>query len=292
MPRPNNQRDERMPSPRIRRFPLAVNLSSVFRDLPMIERPAAARRAGFTEVETWWPFHTAHPAGAEVDELIAALDAADVRLVALNLYAGDMAAGVRGVLNLPDAGPDVEDSVAVARQIAQRTGCRRFNALYGQLDAALPEAEQHRLARERLAYAAAELADDGGTVLVEPLAAGANGAYPLLTADDVLSAIDETDVRTGRLALLLDTYHLTTNGVDVDAVLEQHADRIGHVQIADVPGRGEPGSGSFDFGRFFRLLDASPYDGYVALEYFPVENTPFAWAASLDVELTQPEHRA
>jgi len=255
----------------IDRARLAVNLSILFTELPLLDRPAAARSAGFDAVEFWWPFATAHPTASEVDAFITALDAARVSLIGLNFFAGDMPNGQRGVVAWPRRTAEFRNSVTVAADIARRTGCRAFNALYGQrLDGVEPSA-QDDVAVTNLAFAADTMAPLGGTVLIEALAEGENGAYPLRTAADVGEVIDRVAAERSahNLRLLFDTYHLTRNGEDLPAVLDRYGDRVGHVQIADAPGRAQPGTGDIDFGAVFTALGAHHYRGPVACEYKP-----------------------
>lgn len=253
----------------------AVNLSILFTEVPLLERPAAARAAGFDAVEAWWPFPRAVPPAADVDAFVDALDAAGVALIGLNFYAGDMPGGERGVVSWPDRVDDFRAGVAVLTDIALRTGCRSFNALYGQRLPGIDPVTQDDTAAANLAFAADAVDAFGGIVLVEPLTEGENGAYPLRTSGDVLDVIDRVRAGHGRgaaenLRLLLDTYHLTRNGDDPLAVLAAHADRVGHVQIADAPGRGQPGTGGIDFPAVFAALRDAGYDGHVACEYKPV----------------------
>ncbi|MQA97113.1 MAG: TIM barrel protein [Streptosporangiales bacterium] len=249
----------------------AVNLSILFTELPLLERPAAARAAGFDAAEFWWPFAEAVPGDAEVDGFVSALADAGLALVGLNFYAGDMPGGQRGILSLPGRSAEFRDSVAVLAGIAERTGCRGFNALYGQRVGGVAAEEQDAIATENLVHAAAAVRPLGGTVLIESLTEGENGPYPLLTAADSAAVCDrvrEADPRASP-AVLFDAYHLANNGEDLHAVIETYADRIGHVQIADRPGRHQPGTGETDFPALFAKLAEHGYDGYVACEYKP-----------------------
>lgn len=252
------------------RIALDINLSMLFTELPLHERPGAAREHGFDAVEFWWPFADPTPTHDEVERFVASLDDAQVRLVALNLYAGDMSAGQRGIVSWPTHTSDFRASVDPLLEIARRTGCRRFNALYGQrLPGTAPE-EQDRVAQENLAFAAEAVAPLDGVILIEPLAHPDNGAYPLRSAADALHVIEcANDAGHLNLALLADTYHLTANGEDPNVVVERHAERIGHVQIADCPGRHQPGTGDIDFAGFFATLEQLGYAGHVGLEYRP-----------------------
>ena len=248
----------------------SVNCSILFPELPLLERPAAAAAAGFDAVEYWWPFAAAVPADAEVDRFVAAIACAGVELAGLNFPAGDMPGGDRGLVSWPGREAEFRDGVAVAVGIGERLGTRVFNALYGNRieDAA----GQDELAAENLASAADAAARIGGTVVVEPLSGAPR--YPLRTAADVVAVLD----RVGRpnLALLADLYHLACNGEDLDAVIARHAGRIGHVQIADAPGRHEPGTGALPLDHHLTALAAGGYRGHVGLEYAPTD-AGFDW---------------
>jgi hydroxypyruvate isomerase len=254
---------------RIGRYELAANVSLLFAEHAYGERFAAARAAGFTAVESWWPFPSAAPGSAEVDGLLRAVDEAGVRLVGLNFFAGDMPAGERGVLSDPDRVAEFEASLAVIERVHDRTGCPAFNALYGQRrDGVTPE-DQDACALRNLRTARDAL-PDSATILLEALADGQNGAYPLATCDGVAAVLD----RTGPgVALLFDTFHLASNDENLVACIEKHGSRIGHVQLADAPGRNEPGTGAVDFPAVFTALEANGYTGVLAAEYRPRADT-------------------
>lgn len=254
-----------------------VNCSILLTDLPLLQRPGAAAAAGFGAVEFWWPFAAAVPADGEVDAFVAAIGDAGVRLTGLNFTAGDMPAGERGLVSWPGRSAEFRDNVDVVAGIGERLGCRGFNALYGNRVDGVDPAAQDELAVENLALAAAAVQRIGGTVLLEPVSGAER--YPLLTAADAVAVLDRVAQSSGagNLALLADLYHLAVNGDDVDADIRSYADRIGHVQIADAPGRGEPGSGTLPLDRWLADLDGLGYPGWVGLEYKAVGSNPFAW---------------
>ncbi|MEU8342235.1 hydroxypyruvate isomerase [Actinomadura meyerae] len=265
-----------------RRF--AVNCSILFTEHPPLERPAAARAAGFGEVEFWWPWNgEPEPSAADTDAFCRAIEDAGVRLIALNLYAGDMAAGERGVLSDPSRVEEFRRSLDALLRVAERTGARSFNALYGQRLGGADPAEQDRVATENLVHAAGRVGEIGGTLLIEPLARGLNGAYPLETAADAAGVVARVrDAGAPNVRILYDTFHLATNGDDLEKAARAHAAGIGHVQIADAPGRGRPGTGRIDFGRVFAVLDDIGYGGRISLEYVPrgPSAEEFAWTTS------------
>jgi hydroxypyruvate isomerase len=242
-----------------------VNLSILFTELPLPARPAAAKAAGFDAVEFWWPFATATPPDAEVDRFVTAVQDAGVQLVGLNFFAGDMPGGDRGVLSLPARSAEFLANVPVAVGIAARLGCRALNALYGNRVDGVAPSEQDALATENLRFAADAARAIDAVVLVEPISGAPR--YPLRTAADALAVIDR--VGADNVRLLADLYHLTVNGDDLDAVIAAHTGRIGHVQIADAPGRHEPGTGSLDLHAHLGKLAANGYTGHIGLEYTP-----------------------
>jgi hydroxypyruvate isomerase len=253
----------------------SANISLLFSELPFLDRPAAAKEAGFDHIECWWPFDTEQPSDEQIDAFISSIADADVALTALNLYAGDMAAGERGVLSWPERTAELVRSMNVIATCAQATGVRAFNALYGQRRDGLSAVEQDAVAYDNLAMAAEVVAATGGVLLIEPLTQGENGRYPLLTLDDATRIVQAVRDRHGatNLALLFDTYHLAGNGVGLLTGLRSHGHRIGHVQVADHPGRGEPGTGAIDFPAVFETLERIGYDGFVGCEYRPVGDT-------------------
>ncbi len=253
-----------------------VNCSILFTELPLLERPAAAKAAGFDAVEFWWPFDRAVPADADVHRFVAAVRDAGVALSGLNFYAGDMPGGDRGLVSWPARAAEFRDNVAVTVSIAEQLGCKAFNALYGnRVDGVAPE-EQDDLAVQNLGLAATGVAAIGGIVLIEPVS-GAD-RYPLLTAAQAIAVIDRVAAETGQrnLGLLADLYHLAVNGDDVDAAIAQFASRAAHVQIADAPGRNEPGTGNLPLQRQLDALQDAGYAGWVGLEYKPSDPTDSA----------------
>ena len=260
-------------------LPYEVNCSILFTELPLLERPAAAKEAGFDAVEFWWPFAQAVPSDSEVDRFVRAVGDAGVRLVGLNFFAGDMPAGDRGLVSWPDRSGEFRDNVEATVGIGERLGCRAFNALYGNRVEDAGPAAQDDLATENLAIAGRAAARIGGTVLVEPVSGAPR--YPLLTAADAVGVLDRVAAETGvaNLGLLCDLYHLAVNGDDLDQVIATYADRVAHVQIADAPGRNQPGTGTLDLDRHLAGLAAAGYDGWVGLEYSPSGPSAdsFAW---------------
>ncbi|RKQ33723.1 hydroxypyruvate isomerase family protein [Kocuria tytonis] len=251
----------------------SVNASILLTEVPLLERPAAVARHGFTRAEFWWPFPTATPAPEEVDAFVRSLREAGVRLTGLNLFAGDMPGGERGILSHPGRAAEFRAGVESLVRVARATGCRGFNALYGTRFSGCTPREQDDAAVENLRFAARAVAPFGGVVLVEPLSGAPR--YPLRTAADVMTVIERVDREN--VKLLADFYHLAVNGEDVDALIERHAGDFAHIQIADAPGRHEPGTGELPLHRWVARARELGYTGPVSLEYASSQDDPFAW---------------
>ena len=259
-----------------------VNCSILFTELPLLKRPAAARSAGFDAVEFWWPFAEPVPQDREVDSFVEALGDAGVRLVLLNFVAGDMAAGERGLLSLPAGSAAFRDNIDVCAGIAERTGCGVLNALYGNRADGVPAQQQEELATENLALAAAAAARAGATVVVESLNSYDSPRAAIVSSQRALAVIGA--VRAGgvtNIAFLADLYHLGRMGEDLAGTLARDAGDIAHVQIADVPDRGAPGTGQLDYEALFGQLAAQGYPGWIGCEYKPSDpadsSTSFGW---------------
>lgn len=254
----------------------AVNCSLLFTEVPLLQRPAAAAAAGFGSVEFWWPWPDQPvPSDGEVSAFVAAVRDAGVSLIGLNFFAGDLAGPDCGVVSLPDRAAEFRDNVDVVVGIGQQLKVGAFNALYGnRVETASPQ-EQDELATENLSLAAKTAAGIGATVLVEPVSGPK--PYPLRTAADVVAVLDRVGV--DNVGFLCDLFHLANNGDDVEAAAATCAKRIAHVQIADHPGRHEPGTGTLDLDGLLGQIEHAGYTGHVALEYLPTTSTldSLAW---------------
>jgi hydroxypyruvate isomerase len=268
-------------------FRFVANVSLLFAEAPFLERFGRAKSAGFGCVESWWPFGaTPSPSAADIDAFVAAIADAGVEQTGMNLFAGDMPAGERGVLSRPDREDEFLASLDAVLAVAERTGCHSFNALYGQRVEGFTAAEQDETAVANVCAAIDRLAGIGGTLFIEPLARGLNGRYPIETAAEAASVVAKVRQRsnTDRIALLFDTFHLAHNGEDLVGVIDRWTPLIGHVQLADSPGRGAPGTGAVDFTAVLNALWDAGYRGSVAAEYMPGGDT----LASLEWVRTAP----
>ncbi|MFJ7125104.1 TIM barrel protein [Streptomyces sp. NPDC098101] len=259
-----------------------VNLSILFTELPLLERPAAAAAAGFTAVELWWPWiDTATPEQSELDALKKALEDAGTQLVGLNFYAGQLPGPDRGALSVPGEESDrFRANIDVAADFAASVGCKALNALYGNRVEGVDPQVQDALALENLVLAARAADRVGAILLVETLNEPESPLYPLVSAPSAIEVVDKVNAATGlgNAKFLLDVYHLSMNGEDVSAVIARYADKTGHVQIADNPGRGAPGTGDLPLEQLLDELKKAGYDGWVGLEYKAADTAAsFAW---------------
>jgi hydroxypyruvate isomerase len=245
-----------------------VNCSLLFTELPLLERPGAAKAAGFDAVEFWWPFDSPVPGSVEIAAFTRSILNAGVQLVGLNFFAGDLAGPDCGVLSIPARSQQFRDNIDVTVGIGAQLDVTGFNALYGNRVDGVSSEQQDELATENLSFAAKAAAGIGATLLVESVSGPK--PYPLRTAADSIAVIER--VRSAghqNIGFLCDLFHLSCNGDDLDAVIGKYAGDVRHVQIADAPGRGEPGSGELEIDGYLAALETAGYDGWVGLEYKP-----------------------
>jgi hydroxypyruvate isomerase len=241
---------------------LAPNLSLLWTDVPLEERFARAADGGFDAAELWWP-------GDELAQRLPELArSAGVELALLNFDAGDMAAGDRGLVADPERFDAFRANVPLALRVAADAGCSRLNLLLGlELDRYEP-AEQLAWARDNVAWAADQAAEQGATVLVEAVNTFDNGPYLVTTTAEAAAFV--RSVGRSNVRLQYDAYHMQRMEGELTATLERYWDLVAHVQVADAPGRNQPGTGAIDFAELFAFLAGKGYDGFVGLEYRPL----------------------
>lgn len=253
---------------------LAANLTMMFTDLPFLDRFAAAAEAGFEAVEFVSPY-------AEPSEAVA--DAArrhGLFVVLFNMPPGDWAAGERGFAADPARVDEFAQSVDLALGYARATGCRTLHLMAGKIpdDADRAQWTDTLVANTRLA--ADRVAGDGVTLVLEPINTRIDvPGYFYDRTDTVLDVIDA--VGRNNVRLLYDVYHMQIMEGDVARTIERLLPRIGHIQIADNPGRHEPGTGELNFPWLFGRIAALNYDGWIGCEYAPAGDTHqgLQWAA-------------
>lgn len=242
-----------------------ANVSILFVEVPLLERFGRAREAGFSAVEFWWP------SGQDLGEVEGAIRDAGLAVALFNFDAGDLAAGDRGLLSDPERVSRFRENVPVALELAEALGCRGLNALVGQEKAGMGREEQLELARENVAWAADRAAGQGAEIMIEALNTFESGQYLLDTTARAVEFIEGVGCENVRLQY--DVYHMQRMEGNIVANLRTHFGRIGHVQVADSPGRGEPGSGEIRFPFVLAELERLGYGGYVGLEYNPTTET-------------------
>lgn len=249
-----------------------ANLSFLFTEVPFPQRFQLAAQAGFRGVEFMSPYEY------RPEDVAAWARSAGVETVLFNLPAGDWAGGERGLACLPHREADFRESVERALVYADALGCRRVHCMAGLRPARESETETRRRFVSRLRHAADRFSAAGITVLIEPINSRID--MPGYWLDTPAKAFElREEIARDNVRVQLDVYHATVMGDDAAELLRAHLRNIAHLQIADHPGRHEPGTGEIDFPSLFTLLDALPYEGWVACEYRPQANTgaSFGW---------------
>jgi hydroxypyruvate isomerase len=243
----------------------AANLSMLYTEVPFLDRFARAAAAGFAAVEFLFPYE------AGVGAIRARSDDLGLAVALFDLPPGDTDAGEWGTLGNPARRDYFRRSFATAMEAADRLRCRRLNALFGNEVAGLEPSAQIDCAIENLGWAAPQAAQAGVTLLVEPLNPIDLPHYFLHTTAVALEIVAQVDHPAVRLQY--DVYHAQMTEGNLIHTITASFPTIGHVQIADVPGRHEPGTGEINFPAVFSALDRLGYWGYIGLEYRPSSET-------------------
>jgi hydroxypyruvate isomerase len=249
----------------------AANLSMLFTEYPVVERFDRAAAAGFQAVEFLFPY------AEDVDAIRAALDRNGLEQILFNLPVGDFAAGDRGMANDPAKRGEFLDGVNQAIEVATKLSVRRINCLVGRDVPGVSFDAQWGTLKENLALAAERMQGAGIMQLLEPLNPYDAPGYFVPTPSLGFKLVDE--VGHPNLFLEYDVYHAQRTEGNLTATLKEKIDRIGHVQVADSPGRNEPGTGEINYPFVLHALDETGYNGWVSLEYKPsgpTEST-FGW---------------
>lgn len=252
----------------------AANLSLLFREVDFLDRFAAAARAGFKGVECHFPYDHDKAVLAEV------VLTSGVEVVLFNLPAGsaeEWAAGGRGIACQPARKAEFQDGVGRAIEYAEALGCTRLNCLAGIPTG--PRAQALETLIDNLQFAAAVTRRSNIQLLLEPLNTRDNPGFLIPTTRQAIEVMDA--VGSKNLFLQYDLYHAQVMEGDLTRTLESLLPRIGHVQLADNPGRHEPGSGEIRFDFIFERLRQLGYGGWIGCEYLPSGRTEdsFGWLA-------------
>jgi hydroxypyruvate isomerase len=250
---------------------LAANLSMLFGEAPFLERFERARRSGFSRVEYLLPYDY------EATELRRRLDANQLTQVLFNLPCGDWPAGDRGIAASPDRVDEFRAGVATAMAYARTLGVTRLNCLAGKRVPGRSDDEHRDTLVDNVRFAASALGEHGIELLLEAINRFDVPGFFLNRTEDVAAVID--DVSLPNVRIQYDVYHAQREEGELIATLRRHVRRIGHIQIADNPGRHQPGTGEINYPVLLRQIDELGYERDVGLEYVPVPDTvsSFGW---------------
>lgn len=253
---------------------LAANLSMLFGEVPFLDRFAAAAKAGFAAVELQFPYE--YP----LDDLRAWLHASGLQLVLHNLPPGDWAKGERGIACHPDRVDEFRAGVDRAIEYATALACPQLNCLAGIAPAGVPAQTLRATLAANLRFAAEKLKSAGIRLLIEPINVHDVPGFTLNRSRQALELIDE--VGSDNLYLQYDVYHMQRMEGELANTIKANLGKIAHVQLADNPGRNEPGTGEINFRFLLGWLDAIGYRGWVGCEYRPATTTEagLGWRAA------------
>jgi len=243
----------------------AANLTMLFNEVPFLERFERAAKAGFQAVEFLFPYDFAP------DTIKLLLDRHKLKLVLHNLPAGNWAAGERGIACLPERMDEFRTGVARAVEYAKVLGVGQLNCLAGKAPLGADEAALRSTLVANLRYAARELGNAGLKLLIEPINTYDIPGFYLSRTQQAIDILDE--VGADNAFVQHDLYHAQRMEGELAATVQKHLARIGHIQLADNPGRNEPGTGEMNYPFLFAHLDRIGYSGWIGCEYKPATTT-------------------
>jgi hydroxypyruvate isomerase len=251
----------------------AANLSMLFTELDFLARFAAAARCGFAGVEYLFPYAYAK------EQLVEQLHQHRLAQVLHNLPAGTWERGERGIACHPDRVREFQEGVARAIDYARALGCRQINCLAGIAAQGVSASRAREVFVDNLRYAAPRLAEHGIKLLIEPINTFDIPGFFLTNTAQALAIVDAVD--HPNIYLQYDIYHMQLMEGNLANTIDKNLARIAHIQVADVPGRHEPGTGEINYPFLFQHLDAIGYQGWVGCEYKPLAKTEdgLAWLA-------------
>lgn len=243
----------------------SANLSTLFTELPLFERPAAAARAGFKAVELWFPYEI--PAR----EFGGILEANDLVCVGINTAPGNVSKGDWGLAVDPARRSEFIEGVEEAMSYAQAIECPNVHVMAGVPATGLSPAAAWQVYTNNIASACEAAKRYGRQVLVEPLNAIDRPTYLLSRQEQAIELIDS--LKCDNLRIMVDLFHIQRGEGNLIERMRASLPHAGHVQVADVPGRNEPGTGEINFAAVFAELNRLNYPGWVGCEYFPRSTT-------------------
>jgi len=243
----------------------AANLSMLFTEAPFLDRFALAREAGFDAVEFLFPY------AYDSEQIAERLRRHRLKLVLHNLPPGDWAAGDRGMACDPRRSDEFRDGVHIALEYATELGVPYVHCMAGITPPGLAPERARETLVEQLAYTADQFQPHGIGVLIEPINHYDIPGYFLNRSRQAVELI--ADCARPNLFLQYDIYHMQRMEGELSNTIRAHLPLIKHIQLADTPGRHEPGTGEINYRHLFRLLDEIGYDGWVGCEYTPLQST-------------------
>ena len=251
---------------------LAANLSMLWTELDFLDRFAAAAKAGFKGVEFLFPY--AWPAA----EIAARLEKHGLTQVLFNMPPGNWDAGERGLTCLPERKGEFRDGVGKTLDYAKTLGCRMVHCLAGLVPPGADLKTLHATYLENVRFAAAEAKKAGLRLVLEPINTRDIPRYFLNTPRQGFAVLDELKIEN--VLLQYDIYHAQVMQGDLARTIEENLPRIGHMQLADNPGRNEPGTGEINWDYLLPRIDALGYQGWIGCEYKPKAGTEagLGWA--------------
>lgn len=262
---------------------LACNISLIFTEVPLENRFFTAHLAGFKTVEIQFPYEV------ELAVLQSAREIANVEVALINVPAGDLMQGGEGLAAVPGKEDEFKQAVAQCIEYATGLGVRVVNVLAGRCLYAGQESIYLKTFKKNLAYAASELQKVGILCTFEAINTKDMPGFLVHSSRQMLDILAELD--HPNLQMQFDIYHMQIMDGHIDETLQRHAHQIGHIQFADFPGRGQPGTGNLNFKKIFELIKQSGYSGYVAAEYKPTGKSEesFNWLRDYDLSWLEGE---
>jgi hydroxypyruvate isomerase len=256
----------------------AANLTMLFGEMPFLDRFGAAKAAGFSGVEYLFPYDF------EKAVLRENLQQYGLTQVLHNLPAGNWAAGERGIAISPDRVDEFRDGVRRAIDYAKALDCHQVNCLAGVAPAGADASELNEVLLKNLRFAADALSRERIRLLIEPINTLDIPGFFLNRTEQAVQII--SDVQSDNLFIKYDIYHMQVMEGDIARTVQKHLARIAHVQLADNPGRSEPGTGEINYPFLFRHLDQIGYRGWIGCEYKPRTTTVegLGWHAMLTMD--------
>ena len=243
----------------------SANLSWLFNEVDFLDRFERASRVGFKGVEYRSPYEWGK------GELAQKLDKYGLEQVLYNLPAGNWQTGERGIACLPDRVGEFQEGVGSAIEYAKALKCSRLNCLVGITPMEVPAEKARQTLIDTLRFAAAVLAKESIRLLVEPINNRDTPGFYLVHTQDALHLLEE--VNHPNLWLQYDIYNMQVMEGNLTATIQDNLAHIAHIQLADNPGRHEPGTGEINYPNLLRFIDESGYDGWIGCEYTPAGKT-------------------